>query len=177
MENTIIVVQVPSKKYAYNLELGLSFNDFVGQLVAHTVLSQVFEFLGYKITVPGASNSNDAIMRSFAVYVALNNAIFGNAKQDDCFEEGTPQYNWFLAINEVGMFGKVSHPSKFVCFTAFKGWKDNRKQRMEGQKNATLLLNHVREAETRKLKSLNKATKATLEAAIEQAIKELPSTF
>lgn len=171
MEQVINVFVPSDKTIVRQLTLTSDFNKFVGELVNYP-RSQSFTFLEMEIKVPGVSSSNDASLRTFAVLMAMNAAIFGDANVDKVFEEGSLQHLWFEAVNAVGVYGKASHASKNAISTAFKAWRANKRERTQGQQNATLLLNEKMVAQTKVLREFNAQAKKLLTAAVDKSEKE-----
>jgi len=168
----VINVYVPSdESIVRQLTLTADFNKFVGELV-NFPKAQSFTFLDHEVKVPGVSATNDQSLRTFAVLMAMNAAIFGDADVDKIHEEGTLQHLWYDAVKSVKVYGIPSHASKNAVSTAFKAWRALKKNRMEGQKNATLLLNEKMVAQTKVLKEFNAQAKKLLTAAVDKSEKE-----
>jgi hypothetical protein len=165
-----VVVHVPSKKYAHMVTLTEDFADFVGKLVAHTTARQTFELFGCDVVCPALTNNNDGKIRTFVTLVGINNAVFGDAEQDQIFGEDTKEYAWFELINRVGTFGQVDKPTKQACYETFKGWKEHKAARKEETSLNTIKLNAERTAETVYLKAKNKALKAEVKETVSRIL-------
>lgn len=165
-----VVVHVPSKKYAHMVELTENFADFVGELIEHTTARQVFTLFGCEVVCPALTNTNDNKARTYVTLVGINNAIFGDAEQEQVFAEETPQYGWFKLINRVGTFGKVDKPTKQACYLTFKGWKDNKSEKRNNTALNTIKLNAERHAETMALKAINKTLKAEVKGLVTKIV-------
>lgn len=165
-----IVVHVPSKKYAHTVELTENFADFVGELIAHTTSRQVFSLFGCEIVCPALTNSNDNKGRTYVTLVGINNAIFGDAEQEQEFDENTPQHAWYELINRVGTFGQAERATKQACYATFKGWMDNKSAKRERTALNTVKLNAERTAETMAIKARNKVLKAEVKNIISSIV-------
>lgn len=148
------------------VDLTENFADFVGEVIAHTTARQVFTLFGCEVVCPALTSNNDNKARTYVTLVGINNAIFGDAEQEQVFAEGTPEYAWFELINSVGTFGKVDKATKQSCYLTFKGWKDNKSEKRNNTALNTMKLNAERTAETIYLRAVNKTLKAEVKQAV-----------
>ena len=174
MEKQMVTVSIPKTKVLHTLALTEKFSDFVGQLINFSVLPQRFTFLGCEIKAPGKQASGDNSLRSYAVYMAMNAAIFIEATTaEQTFPEGSIQYNWFEAINAIGMFGKASECSRLACETTFKRWYKEKSLSRQVVVDATLRLNPAREARIKVLDKFHKDCKKELKTVVSTLVFEI----
>lgn len=163
---TTVLVNVPQKKYSYNLDfVPAEVLNFVGELLSF-VNGQVFELFGCQVKVAGLNPSVDNKMRTFSVLMQIANALFGEAESDAIATE--PDVIAFCeALKAKGFL--FSHNSKAAVIEGIKIWLQAKKLAVANQQLATRQMNAEKWASIVR----NKVANRQLDTQIKSEVKRL----